>query len=276
MLGVILFLAANLLDFGALSKDELIGLQKLKPTQVGRLYHLLGTLDRLFEEEGIFYWLDGGTLLGAERHEAMVPWDYDADLKIFSGDVKKVYGLLEKLEGEGYQLIERIQDGVVHRLMVYCPHYRVHVDLFVNDVLDGSGKVHLSTSYYRKSYPTSHWYLWEIVPRQDMSFGPLTLKGPRDGMRYLKTHYGERVLTHAYVRFATKGYMKHFPRGKELELVGNTKPYYRCESAKFTIEGSENDAFYLGEKSSSERYRPHDLTRSNRVQAYRKVTRAED
>uniref|UniRef100_A0A3B3SC44 Ribitol-5-phosphate transferase n=1 Tax=Paramormyrops kingsleyae TaxID=1676925 RepID=A0A3B3SC44_9TELE len=41
----------------------------------------------ILETAGVRYWLEGGSLLGAARHQDVIPWDYDVDLGIYLEDV---------------------------------------------------------------------------------------------------------------------------------------------------------------------------------------------
>jgi hypothetical protein len=55
-----------------------------------RLLPCLDRLIRVLERHSIPYWLTGGTLLGAFRHEGFVPHDDDLDLGCFSEDVPRI------------------------------------------------------------------------------------------------------------------------------------------------------------------------------------------
>lgn len=51
--------------------------------------HLLHVLDRICRENDISYFLAGGTLLGALRHNGFIPWDDDIDVGMRTKDFKK-------------------------------------------------------------------------------------------------------------------------------------------------------------------------------------------
>jgi hypothetical protein len=70
------------------------------------LGRLLAAAKRMFDDAGIAYWLDAGTLLGAWRAGAVIPWDLDADVGV---------------DHAGY---ERLRQG---RGVVVAPGFRLEV-----------------------------------------------------------------------------------------------------------------------------------------------------
>lgn len=56
---------------------------------------LLKELIQICNDNGLLYWLQSGTLLGAVRHKGAVPWDDDTDIGMMRADIHKLRKILE-------------------------------------------------------------------------------------------------------------------------------------------------------------------------------------
>lgn len=61
-----------------------------------KMLEILDTVVAIFERNGVPYWLDGGTLLGAVRHGGFIPWDDDIDIDVPTSHYKKALEALRK------------------------------------------------------------------------------------------------------------------------------------------------------------------------------------
>lgn len=82
---------------------------------------LLIEFDRVCRKYGIKYFLNDGSLLGAVRHQALIPWDDDADVTMFRDDYEKLRTVAAEEWGNdgSYELVtpDRIGKNVFHDFM---------------------------------------------------------------------------------------------------------------------------------------------------------------
>lgn len=68
---------------------------QLRDIQLANLA-LLKELDYVCKQNGLQYWLDGGTQLGVVRHKGFIPWDDDIDVAMMREDYEKIIDAFKK------------------------------------------------------------------------------------------------------------------------------------------------------------------------------------
>ena len=59
-----------------------------------RMLEVLEVIDGICQRHGIPYWLSGGSMLGAVRHQGFIPWDDDLDLEMLRPDFERLMKIL--------------------------------------------------------------------------------------------------------------------------------------------------------------------------------------
>ena len=80
------------------------------------LLKMLNDITKICDENGIQYFLDGGTMLGAVRHHGFIPWDDDVDIAMRREDYEKFLNVCKtKLNQELYFLQnEQSEKNYIH------------------------------------------------------------------------------------------------------------------------------------------------------------------
>jgi hypothetical protein len=73
-------------------------LQVVKQRRKGLFLELID----LFDAEGFPFWADGGTMLGALRHQGIIPWDKDIDIGLLAADLPRLVELLDRHQDRYY------------------------------------------------------------------------------------------------------------------------------------------------------------------------------
>lgn len=74
--------------------------EEMRQTQIAILDHI----DDLCRKNGINYWIDYGTLIGAVRHKGYIPWDDDIDISMFRADYDRFVDICRNTDESRYFL----------------------------------------------------------------------------------------------------------------------------------------------------------------------------
>ena len=165
----------------------------ITPLEAAELYALLAQVQSLLQDAGIAFFLESGSLLGAARHQGLIPWDDDIDLSVEMRDEKKLLTLMkEVMPRYGFR-------GVLERGFIWKissedkPH--VWVDIFLVTSFEDD-TVHYAAKQGRCLWPQNYYRKAEIFNKQseldcvELPFGPLQVKAPRGFSKYLDRAYG--------------------------------------------------------------------------------------
>ena len=117
---------------------------------------ILIEFDRVCSKNGLSYWIDFGTLLGAVRHKGFIPWDDDIDLSMPLDDYNRFLKIGQEELSEGYFLqTEDTDPGSDMCKGIF--KIRKEGTLFINDYDDFRKNYHKGASidvFAEVPYPT--------------------------------------------------------------------------------------------------------------------------
>lgn len=132
----------------------------------------LSIINDIFQNNNIFFFLEGQTLNHLFKNNTLDIRDHDDDIGIYYKDRKKILSLYSTFNKNGFEII-RIND----KMISVCRLYRyIDICLFKNSLLKtGYGNKKFSKKYYRKF--------------STLIFENIEFKIPNNTEEFLKTRY---------------------------------------------------------------------------------------
>lgn len=166
---------------------------------VQKIYQMLKDTTDLCDKNGVTYWAEGGTLLGAIRDKGLIKWDDDGDIGIPIEQEDGFVALKPKFKALGYDVYKWYYGYKVSYTTgrpipdAACkggvkPFKYPFLDIFMVDFQDDD------RTYYPRSnlWPNCYFYRKDLYDLKSCTFGPLTLKCARNPVPYLDTCYTKK------------------------------------------------------------------------------------
>lgn len=202
------------LGFNTIAPQDIKDIPFFKFTSSERMlgnYQLMKDVHELFEQAGIIYWIECGTLLGAVRHQGIIPWDNDLDIEIDISQEANFLQLRDSLKKLGYSVLDMPYGYVVFS------HY-AGLDILITEEIDGRimlQRPEVKNWWGRRGIHQIHFLVEEVHPRKLYKFGEMKVYGPNNPYPFLFANYGSDCLTMAFYQ-VFQGNNTYHPVGVEL------------------------------------------------------------
>jgi len=197
--------------FLTLGPDETPQLPETE-AEIGKLYAVAEAVDQVFTRLGIAYSACSGTVLGIERSRSFIKGDDDVDLLFDEKYLPQMNflfdeGIFEKMTGI------KVFNQKKHTNGWQCYHEAakkpdgkndVPANYFVDvmPVRDENGKFVFTHDDLRQRFLNDYMTVSELSELESKSFGPISLKAPKESRNYVVRAYREQGLKISY-KFAS-------------------------------------------------------------------------
>lgn len=180
------------------------------PAQHSKLKHLLRTFEQACKSHHVVYWAIGGTLLGAVRHNDIIPWDDDIDLGMVKNDIDTLMQHRDSILSKfGIHIVPNQITGL-HKV-IYPHDPSVWLDIFTYVKEPGNQPI-LRLSQQCKSMWPQDWFQQEhVFPLQSLPFGDTQIASPNNPIDYLNRSYSTSWRTPRKTHFHTMASFRETP-----------------------------------------------------------------
>lgn len=110
------------------------------------LCDLMQQLHNICEDHGLVYNIFAGTLLGAVRHQGIIPWDDDIDITMPRPDYEKLISILKNNPSDKYYILTSDDENYIYPFAKFCAKDTVLIEKFIK-------KEHFKLGLYIDIFP---------------------------------------------------------------------------------------------------------------------------
>ena len=168
-------------------------IRKTPQPVINDLYDIMYSFDKSCIDNKVEYFACAGTLLGAVRHNKIIPWDDDLDVILNINERDRLTNIIfPELIKRGFK-IERGNITNNYRVLKNNTTYPF-MDVFFYKDYDKYIIPH--SMYYGLIYPKEVYLKKSIIyPLKRYTLGNIQIQGPNDAVKYLKQIYGRKVMS---------------------------------------------------------------------------------
>ena len=170
--------------------DQAARVKNIRADYILALYQMMKDIHDTLELCHIEYWVDGGTLLGAVRHEGIIPWDDDLDIQIHQRDLQSfLHKAVPALKNLGYGMKGMKVITLPSQFKTLSKELPPSCDVFVASEKNGR----LNLPGWKHAIQIQHH-----KPLKLYKLGRFQVYGPRDPHPYLSDLYGTNYMQQAW------------------------------------------------------------------------------
>lgn len=168
-------------------------IRKTPEPVINNLYDIMYNFDKICIENNVEYFACAGTILGAVRHNKIIPWDDDLDVIVNITERDKLTNIVfTELIKRGFK-IERGNITNNFRVLKDNTTYPFMDVFFYKDY----GKYIVPNSiYYGLIYPKEEYLKKNMIyPLKRYKLGDIEIQGPNNAIKYLQQIYSKKVMS---------------------------------------------------------------------------------
>ncbi len=210
-----------------------------RPKAVESLLEVKAALDK----QGITFWLDYGTLLGAVRNGAVIPWDHDIDFGAIKNeeDFPKIIAAGKELEKNGYEVYYFLDRGMLN---VRKPE-ALPISLHLYDVDENTARLNLAIPRNFTGNCYSYWWWVTATAKYSSKDSRSQVIVESLGETLSKAYPLPRFLSRAFIRSSALP-LRLFPRQKIEKWLNKIEQKSKLSTQYLNYEYNRSDCENLG------------------------------